>query len=258
VRLTTEPLTIVSEAVTGNSHSEAPVPLVPPLRLDGTIAQPNEFDEFRVQLAKGQPMMVAVETSTLDSLLAPWVRLLDPQGAPAAEALEQTTVPDVVLSHTAPADGEYRIVIGDRYRHGGDTYRYRLSVLLDEADFSLSVEAAEYTLTAEKPLEIPVTVRRRSGVQGAPGPIRIEIVGLPAHATAAAVVSEPTGPSAEKIVLSVALSDGASFSGPVRIVGTSDTPRSLSRAARTPARFGATFERLWLTIVPKPPADPVQ
>ena len=104
-----------------------------------------------------------------------------------------------------------------------------------------------------KPAELPITIVRRGSV----GPIKVEAVGLPSGVTATAVVSEPSGPTAGKVTLSL-VANGAAFSGPIRIIGTtsiksSATPaKELHRSARTPAKLGATFETIWMTAIAKP------
>jgi hypothetical protein len=68
--------------------------------------------------------------------------------------------------------------------------------------------------------------------------------------TAAAAVSEPTGPTAAEVKLSFTTT-GPAFSGPIRIVGKATQPQPLERTARTPAKLDAAFETIWLTAVEK-------
>jgi hypothetical protein len=195
-------------------------------------------------------MVISVESQSLDFPTVPLVRLFDPTGAVAAEALESGPQQDVVLAHSAAQDGEYRLMVADRYRHGGDRYFYRLTVRAEQSDFELLAAADAISVKADAAAELSITVRRRTGPEGAVGPITIEAVGLPEGVTAAAVVSEPEGPSAEKVALSLTTT-GQAFSGPIRIRGTAQQPRAIERYALTPPRFAISHNSIWLTAIAK-------
>ena len=95
-----------------------------------------------------------------------------------------------------------------------------------------------------------VTVLRRGTPNESIGPIAIEAVNLPPGVMAPVVISEPTGSTAEKVVLKFS-TEGAGFSGPIRIVGTASEPREIQRIVRTPEKFSNRFETIWLTAVAK-------
>jgi hypothetical protein len=64
------------------------------------------------------------------------------------------------------------------------------------------------------------------------------------------VVSEPTGPTAGEVKLSLT-ANGPAVAVPIRVTGKTAQPAELQRFARTPARLGATSEALWLTVLEK-------
>jgi hypothetical protein len=154
-----------------------------------------------------------------------------------------------VLGHTAAQDGDYVLSVSDRYRQGGDRYRYRLTVRQEEPDFELELATDAIVATSAMPAELTVTVKRRAAPPGALGPITIAALDLPPGVSAAAVISEPSGPTADKVTLSFTTT-GQAFSGPIRIRGRADQPRALERLALTPVRLGARFATLWLTAAP--------
>lgn len=232
------------------ASGDPPPTLLPPTVVTGWLQKRRQIDTFRVSLVKGQVLVAAVETRSLNLPLHPVVKLVDPAGA-VAVAVEPPELQDAVLTHTAAQDGEYRLLVSDRYRLGGERCFYRLSVRLDEADFSLAASADAVVVTAEKPTEFPLTIQRRAAPNGAVGPITIEVVGLPPGVTAPPVISEPAGPTSEKVTL-VLSSTGAGYSGPIRIVGKASVPKELQRPALTPARFSTYFDAIWLTAVPNP------
>jgi hypothetical protein len=243
VRLVPHP--VIAAIAQGNA--ENPLALLPPTSVTGWIKDPRQTDVFRVSLTKGEPMVIAVESRSLDLQLHPIVRLADASGAVVASG-EPTEPLDVVMNYTVPQDGDYLLSVTDRYRQGGPRCFYRLTVRREETDFDLTANADAIVVTREKPADLTVTVQRRAGLEGSIGPINIQPVGLPPGVTAAAVVSDPAGTTAGSVTLSLSTS-GPSFSGPIRILGKSSTPKQLQHFARTPARQGTSSDEIWLTVI---------
>jgi hypothetical protein len=216
----------------------------------GCLRLPRQTDTYLLPLKQGQPIVIAVEAQSLDFPTVPLVRFFDRTGAVAAEALESGPQQDVVIAHTATQDGEYRLTVADRYRHSGDRYFYRLTVRREQSDFELLAAADAISVKADAAAELSITVRRRTGTEGAVGPITIEAVNLPHGVTATAVVSEPEGPTAEKVSLSFTTA-GQAFSGPIHIRGTAQQPHVIERYALTPARFAISHDTIWLTTIAK-------
>jgi hypothetical protein len=236
--------------VTEQGEAAGPLPL--PSYLTGRLAKPGQADVHRIALQKGQTLVATVESQSLGLALDPLVQLADPAGAVVVEVDDTGALRDAVVVHRAAHDGEYRLTIRDRYRHGGDRSGYLLTVRLEEPDFELSAAIDAMVVTVGKPAEIPIKILRRSPPEGTVGPITIEAVGLPAGVSAAAVVSEPSGSTATEVKLTLT-SAGPAASGLFRIVGKASQPRMLERSAHTPAKLGASLDALWLTVVaPKP------
>jgi hypothetical protein len=215
-----------------------------PLMISGRIGERRDRDAFRFPLTKGQAWQFKVESRQLGYPLDAVLELFDASGKSLARADDAGQAPDAELSFTAPADGDYTLVVADLYEHGGPRYFYRLSIAPVEPDFALSVPEHSYVFTPEKPLEIPITIDRQHGFAGE---IDIQVEGLPAGVTAAPAKSAASGDTAKSVKL-VLSGTSAAFSGPIRIVGVSAAPSSRSRRAEAKLPAAAHLSDLWLTI----------
>jgi hypothetical protein len=239
------------ESVVAPTDAGSPMTLDPPTSITGQLRQPGQRDAYRIGLKKDQQVVIVVESPSLGLPMVPVVRLMGPDDAAVAEVLETGPPQDAILQHTAAQDGEYRLLVSDRYRHGGDRYFYRLNVMWQESAFFSMAAADSVVAHVEKPGELPLTVQRQVGPEGPLGPITIEPVDLPPGVSAPAVVSEPTGPTATAVTLKFSTT-GQAFSGPIRIRATVDQPRPITRFVRSPAIYSASFESIWLTAMAKP------
>lgn len=226
-------------------------PKAPPtLPLDtavtGWLRTPRQTDAYRVPLKKGQQIVVSVEANSLHFPLDPVVKLLSPDGAVVVEVDDTGSTRDAAFTHVAAKDGDHRLIVGDRYRHGGPRHIYRLTVRTEKPDFELSTTSENIVVTPGKAAELPIKVQRRGTV----GPITLRVVGLPEGVTASPAVSEPAGSTATALTVKLT-SKGLPFSGPLRIVGMASQPQGLERAVRTVPRLGAAFETIWLTAASK-------
>ena len=229
---------------------QQPVVLKPSSVAMGWLRTKGQADTYTVPLTKGQPVLFSVESRTLNLLVDPVLVLTDPTGAKVAEVDDTGPTQDCAVAHTAAHDGDYKLTVRDRYAQFGERCVYRVTARLEQTDFELNLAADTVTIEPGKPTELVVKVVRRTGPEGALGPITVEIPSLPPGVTCAAVVSEPTGPTAGEVKLSLS-ADGPAVAVPIRIAGKTAQPAELQRFARTPARLGATSEALWLTVLEK-------
>jgi len=239
-------------AVAGLAYTDSnnPLTLVPSTSVTGCLRKAGQTDEFRIALKKGQPVVVSVESRSLDFPLDPVVKMTAPDGTTVADVDGTGATRDAAFTHVAAKDGVHRLFVGDRYQQGGDRCWYRLTIRMEEPDFELSSGPDNIVVTPGKPAELSITVQRRTTPAGSIGPINIEVVGLPAGVTAPALTSEPTGVTAANVTLKF-VSTGAAFSGPIRIIGKATKPKVLQRVARTTPKLGAAFESVWLTAIEK-------
>lgn len=218
-----------------------------PLAISGQIGEPRDLDAFRFHLAKGQAWQFNVESRRLGYPLDAVLELFDAMGKSIARADDAGQQPDAELSFTAPADGDFTLVVSDLYGDGGPRFFYRLSLAPQEPDFALTVAEHAYVFMPDKPLEIPVTIDRRHGFAGE---IDVQVDGLPPGVTAAAVKSLASGDMAKsvKVVLS---GTSPAFSGPIHITGVSSPPVSRSHRAEAKLPAAAHLSDLWLTVANK-------
>jgi len=229
----------------------SPLALVVPSSVTGCLKARKQSDDYVIPLTKGQHIVVSVESRSLDLPLDPVLKLVDPGGAVIADVDDTGSTKDALIASTAARDGDFRLTVSDRFRQGSDRSWYLLTVRYDEPDFELSVTNDAIVVGHDKPAELAVKIVRRGKGAEPAGPISIQLVGLPEGFTSPAVVSEPTGPTATEVKLSVS-SSGTAFSGPVRILGKTTQPKPIERNARTPARLGVSFDTIWVTATKAP------
>jgi hypothetical protein len=223
---------------------KGPEALSIPGAVTGQLAAPLQRNAHTVAMKKGQRLLVMVQGRSLGSIIDPVVRWIDPMGKVVTEADDTGSNPDPSLTVAASVDGNYTLQVTDRFAHGGDKYRYLLTVRQDPVEFQLDASADAVVTTKDKPGELTVKIARKGPV----GPITIKAEGLPAGVIASETVSDTKGPTATSVTLKFT-SDGKPYSGPVTIVGRAATPAPLSSVAHVPARMGVELETIWLTSV---------
>jgi hypothetical protein len=219
--------------------------------LTGCLTQKQATAEYLIPVVKGQPLVISAEARSLDLLLDPVMKLVDPAGAVIAEIDDTGATRDAAIVHTAAQDGLYRLTITDRFRKGGERCWYLLTVRLDQPDYDLAVTGDAVVVAVDKPAEMVVKIARRGTPADAIGPISLQVIGLPEGISSAAVLSEATGPTAAEVKLTLTTT-GIPFSGPIRILGKAAAANDLVRSARTAARLGVAFDTIWLTGLEKP------
>ena len=212
-----------------------PQAIASPVALSGRIDPPGDQDVFRLSLRKGDRRVIRVESRALGRPLDPTLRVLDAAGKILAESDDTgRNDRDLERSFTAPADGEYRLIVRDLNGRGGPRFAYLLSVLEPRPDFTLSLASDRFDLTPGKMTKITVAVQRKDGFAE---PIEIVAEDLPAGITATRVTSKPGDASARSVVLELS-ADDCSCPGPFRIVGsTTRDPRTLPHGNGTNRRF---------------------
>jgi hypothetical protein len=230
-----------------------PQAIASPVALSGRIDPPGDHDVFRLSLHKGDRRVIRVESRALGRPLDPVLRILDAGGKILAESDDTgRNDRDLERSFTAPADGEYRLVVRDLNGRGGPRFAYLLSVLEPRPDFTLSLASDRFDLIPGKMTKVTVAVQRKEGMAG---PIEIIAEDLPAGITARPVTSKPGDASARSVDLELSAGDRSS-SGPFRIVGrTTPDPRTAHPATAPIAGFDVRTDQPWLTIHRNGPED---
>lgn len=225
----------------------------PNVTITGRIEENDEIDAYSFTLKKGTTVEFRIASRSFGEELDPTIEIFDAKSKSLKKVDDSTRdVFDPVLSYKVPADGTYRVDISDLHQRGGLRYAYRLTTRIPQPDFTLSVAADAFTLSSEKPLEIPVTVSRTTGFAEE---IEIRVDGLPAGVTAEVVKSAAKGATAKAVKLVLKSDGGKVYSGPLKIVGVSTgelkREQHATAAIATPkARTG----HLWLTATAGKPA----
>ena len=227
--------------------------LAVPSSMTGVIGKPGEVDAFRVKLAAKQAIVIRTDARTAGSPLDPVLRILKADGSQLQEVDDGSKGDfDPDANFTAPAEGEYRVAITDRFGLGGPRFFYRLTALPSQPEFELKVAADSFVLSPDKPLEVPVTVDRQRGFAQ---DIEVVVTDLPEKVTAEPIVSEKSGDSAKSVKLVLKAEAGVIFSGPIRIRGRIKGEPPLAKTASvTLTAFSASVQDLWLTVVAPPAA----
>ncbi|MHB1556179.1 MAG: PPC domain-containing protein [Isosphaeraceae bacterium] len=223
-----------------------PQAIASPVAISGRIDPPDDRDAFRLSLKKGEKRVIRVESRALGRPLDPVLRILDAAGKVVAESDDGSRNDrDSERSFTAPADGDYRLVVRDLHGRGGPRFAYLLTVSGPRPDFELSLAADRFDLTPGKTTKVKVAVKR---VDSLSEPIEIIAEGLPAGVKATTMTSKSGDASARSVELEFSGGDGPS-SGPFRIIGrTTKDPRTVHRATAPIAGFEARTDRPWLTV----------
>lgn len=221
--------------------------VVVPSSLTGVIGRPGETDLFRLKLQAKQAVIIRTDSRTSGSPLDPVLRILKADGSQLQELDDGSKGDfDPDANFTAPADGEYRIAVTDRFGLGGPRFFYRLVPVLAQPDFELRLASDAFVLSSDKPLEIPVTIERQRGFAQE---LDFVVTGLPDKVTADPVVSAKEGDTAKAIKLILKAEAGVAFSGPIQIRGRSKSEPAIGKDASAPlASFGTTTGNLWLTV----------
>lgn len=230
----------------------APQQLAVPSSVTGMISHAGDVDVFALKLTAKQQILIRTDARTAGSPIDPVLRIMNPDETVIQEQDDGSKGDfDPDLAFTAPADGEYRLSITDRFNAGGPRFVYRIITLTPQPDFDLHVAADSFVLKDDKPLEIPVTVERQRGFAH---DIAITLSGLPEKVTAEMMISAKTGDSAKSVKLVLKSEAGVAFSGPIQISGRSQSEPEIARQASFPLpALGTASGNLWLTVIPAPP-----
>lgn len=215
-----------------------------PIAVTGNAAA-GDTDAFLFSAAKSQNVSIGVQAHAIGSLLDPVVAVFDKDGKLLKEADDISGEnPDAQLQLTMPADGQYRITVMDRFRNFGDRYFYLLRCEETRPIFTGSVKSTALTLSADKPLEIPISVDRRHGFAEA---VDFAVSGLPEGVTAECPRSEKDGDSSKAVTLKLSGTVKELFQGSIRIIGESVDSKQAQTISGSVAD-GSLVNELYLTI----------
>jgi hypothetical protein len=164
-----------------------------PVMVNGHIGRPDDWDVYRFSGRAHDTVVIEVQARRLDSPLDSLVTLTDAEGKVLAfnddcedlAAGINTHHADSYLMTALPADGIYRVHIGDAARHSGEAYGYRLRISAPQPDFELRVVPSSVSLPMKGSATVNVHAMRKDGFDG---PIQVSLKNPPSEFTAAPLV----------------------------------------------------------------------
>ncbi len=238
-------------AATADNSGSQPQAVTVPVCLSGGLATPKAEQAWKFAGKKGQRLQFRVTTAALGSPLDAVLRVLDAGGKQLLEVDDtKNSSYEIDAQLTLPADGDYAAVVTERFWHGGPDYVYLLQISEPTPEAVLTVAQNSFTVVSGKPLEIPVTIDRRSGFKS---PLQISIAGLPDGCKAEPVTSEPKGDSSKSVKLTINAEVTAAWTGKLQIIGeATEEPKSRATAAVAPADGQVAAPLAILRVLPKP------
>lgn len=161
-----------------------PIPSV----LNGRVQRPGDADVWRFAAKKGVEYEFEARAARLGSPLDAVLELADADGKRLAEADDSPGMQtDARVRWTAPADGEFRLIVKDRLASRGDArFAYRIrAISAEQPEFSLNVMTDTVIVERGRTSAVKVAVERGPGFKE---PVAIEVEGLPAGVS----VGQPT------------------------------------------------------------------
>ncbi len=148
---------------------------VVPGTLCGTLKKPGQRQAFAFKLEKGQNIYVRGEAKSLDSPVDLDFALVDRTGRELRRPNESRDGSEPSLDFTAPATGEYGLVVRDVLRDGSDSHAYRLVVRDKPFPPILTAEVEGFTIPQGSYQPAPLLITRT----GKSGPIKLSLIGAP-------------------------------------------------------------------------------
>lgn len=235
---------------------DAPQGITLPVTVAGTFGTPGDLDAYQFRAKGGETWRVEAVAEGIGSPADPTlvVERVPDKGEPIeVAAADDTPDPgfsprlnlasvDASLSWKVPADGTYRVVVGDvaSASRGGPRLAYRLSIRRERPDFRIFL----LTTTPNAPEGLALRKGGRASAivvawrrEGFAGPIRVIAAGLPTGVRCDPIVIAP-GQTVAPVVFEAEASAPTS-AGVVRLVG-------LGATAAAPSRLG--FDRLHAAV----------
>lgn len=233
-----------------------------PSAVSGDLDRAGDEDRYRFTGRKGETLRLEVRAAGLGFPLDAWLRIEGGDGKESARN-DDAGGADPSLDWTPPADGEYRVVVGNLLQRGGRDQRYRLSVVRPKPSWSASVPEAALSLERGKTNEWKVTLARR---HGADGRLTVSVRGVPSGVRVDPVEVPEKG--AEATLRWITATNAAPHSGPffVEVSAPGDAKPQRARFSMVSAGENngvpqgfrrlvlESTSRLWLTVPVYPPA----
>ncbi|MFQ3652028.1 MAG: PPC domain-containing protein [Gemmataceae bacterium] len=180
--------------------------------VSGRFTKKDEIDHYVFTAKKGQRLIIEAHTLEYGSPADVVLTLKDAKGVQLA-ASNPANSPR--LDYTAPADGDYTVVVEHLHAWGGPDETYRLSLTSFHNDFSLTLPSDRFDVAPGGEVGIPLLVTRT----GYDGPIEVSVVGPKGVSGSLKIEGPPKPPNQPAGTLIVKVDELPSGPYDLRIVG---------------------------------------
>lgn len=250
-------LIVTDEPKSAPALSE-PEKLTLPAVVNGCLSKPAEEDGYMFTAKKGENLQIRVRAQGLRSPVDATLRIEDAEGKSLQQVDDsEKEALDPSVRWKAPKDGDYKLVVADRFHHGSADHIYELTVQPSVPSLSATLDTHAYHLEAGKTVEVKLAVK----VNGTfAGKIKAQAVQLPAGVTCEGVEVPAKGGDA-KLTLKAA-ADAAANQAPFAVEIVTSAPDAVQTV---PATYAIPFTEPrgdllimsdthpWLTLVAKKP-----
>ncbi|MDZ4405881.1 PPC domain-containing protein [Prosthecobacter sp.] len=135
-----------------------PKTLTIPATITGCIAKAREEDVFTLTAKKGDDLQINVRAQAIRSPLDATLRIEDAEGKSLQQADDGENL-DPALRWKAPKDGEFKLVVADRFHQGSVDHGYELTVKPFVPTLTGTLDTHAYMLEAGKTVEVKLNVK---------------------------------------------------------------------------------------------------
>ncbi len=233
-----------------------PGKLTLPALLHGCIGETTEEDNYSFSAKKGDELQISVRAQRLGSPLDATLRIEDESGKTLQQADDgEKEALDPSLRWKAPKDGEFKLIVADRFHHGSSDHLYELSIKPFMPSLTASLESHAYRLEAGKTVEVKITVKTNGTFAGK---IKAQALQLPLGVTMESV-DVPAKGGEVKLTLK-ATAETAKSQAPFAVELTTSAPDAVAKVTASYAipfteprgdLLIMTDTHPWLTVVAK-------
>lgn len=228
------------EGQSGDNAADSVQELTLPVAVTGVLDQRYGQDRYRFSGTKGDVWQIDAQAESIGSPLDVSLAIVNEEGVELKRIDDSGGSTDASIEFTLPADGKYKLVIGDTSGMSGTpTSIYRLAVRKPVAGFRLTVPEL-LSVPVDGSAVLAVKAERTGGYAG---PIAVSLKGLPEGVTVPEELTIPEKKNDLKLSLSAA-ADAGTIAGMVTLTGT---------AAVDGEQVSDTPEETLLAVVMKPP-----
>jgi hypothetical protein len=158
-----------------------PKTLTLPATVNGCISQSGEEDAYTFILKKSSSVQINVRAQSLRSPVDAIVRIEDAKGKILQQVDDSDKdILDPALRFKAAEDGEFKVIVADRFQHGSADHVYELIVKPFVPTLTATLDTHAYRLEAGKSVEVKVSVKMNGTFTGK---IKAQAAQLPAGVT---------------------------------------------------------------------------